>query len=254
MSISPRDGYSDREEVYTRDSSEQRRRFLSVTRQPAPPSVARNILTSLSPWEKSAISLGAGVPPCVSPCLCVCVCTRMRTRITKVRDWRAEFRGALIDVTITAIYPSARLFLCDTATTTRTLPREGLHEGVGTSGGIVGCDLVSGCRRGATMAKYKSKSRPPSFLLSFRPYVAPLSSAFVYSASLRQHRHSFPSSFFSSCLSSCFSSFSSPFLVAGARGLYPRSRGHLSAPFSSWPPSRFLPLYAALVLSLCLPL
>lgn len=59
-------------------------------------------------------------------------------------------------------------------------------KGWGRDDGVCrGCDPVSGCRRwrgGATMAKYKSKSQPPSFLSSFRLCTAPLSSSFVYSA------------------------------------------------------------------------
>lgn len=92
--------------------------------------------------------------------------------------------------------------------------------------GIVECDLVSGCRHhsgGATMAKYKSKSQPPSFLSSFCP---PASFIFLFRlfCDLRHRRR-------------CF-----VVLVAGA--LYPRIS---LAAFSSWPPSRFLSLYAALV-------
>jgi len=67
-------------------------------------------------------------------------------------------------------------------------------------------ELVSGSRRrrqrGATMAKYKSKSRPPSFLTSPLPSQlctgAPLSSSFVHPArhqrGLRQSRRSLPRS------------------------------------------------------------
>jgi len=76
---------------------------------------------------------------------------------------------------------------------------------------------------GATMAKYKSKSQPPSFLSSFCP---PASFIFLFRlfCDLRHRRR-------------CF-----VVLVAGA--LYPRIS---LAAFSSWPPSRFLSLYAALV-------
>lgn len=46
------------------------------------------------------------------PSVCATVCTLESQK-------HAKFREALIDVTITAIYPDARLFLCDTRTSTR---------------------------------------------------------------------------------------------------------------------------------------
>lgn len=81
--------------VYTRDSSEQRGRFLSVTRQPVPPpSVARNILTSLSPWEESAISLGAAVTPCARTSMCACVHLCARSNHKSARLPRGILRGS----------------------------------------------------------------------------------------------------------------------------------------------------------------
>lgn len=91
-----------RKRVYTRDSSGQRGRFLSVTCRPAaPPSVARNILTSpyLSPGEECNITR--------RDCDYVCVCARARAS-SKSAPPRGILRRALIDVTITAQYIRAR--------------------------------------------------------------------------------------------------------------------------------------------------
>lgn len=113
----------------------------------------------------------------------VCLCTdtyNAPVRALKSQKY-AEFREALIDVTITAIYPNAGLFLCDTRTTTPGSPR-GEKLGTGRNCWMRPSKWVPSPVVGATMAKYKSKSQPPSFLLSFRPRIsAPLSSFFVYS-------------------------------------------------------------------------
>lgn len=126
------------------------------------------------------------------------LCTHVHVQYACTRSQIAKVRGippsSLIDVTITAIYPEARLFLCDTRTTTPGPPREEYGWGPGEEetgreqGGKGNCWMrpskwVPSLAVGATMAKYKSKSQPPSFLLSFRPRTSatPLSSSLVYS-------------------------------------------------------------------------
>lgn len=166
-------------EVYSRDSSERWGRFLSVT--PVPPSIARNILTPLSPREKCNTIR--------RECVCVRSCTDTYNAFVCALESQkyAEFREALIDVTITAIYPDARVFLRDTRTTTMPGPPRGewLYRDGGNCWMRPSKWVPSPVWVGATMAKYKSKSRPPSFLLSFRPRAptstTPLSSSFDYS-------------------------------------------------------------------------
>lgn len=158
-------------EVYSRDSSERWGRFLSVTPYRHP---SREI--SLRPYlpGRSAIPFDVGVRLCTYT-------YNAPVRALKSQKY-AEFRRALIDVTITAIYPEARLFLCDTRTTMPGPPREEKQGGKGNCW-MRPSKWVPSPAVGATMAKYKSKSQPPSFLLSFRPSTSatPLSSSFVYS-------------------------------------------------------------------------
>lgn len=159
-------------EVYSRDSSERWGRFLSVTPYRHP---SREI--SLRPYlpGRSAIPFDVGVHLCTYT-------YNALVRALKSQKY-AEFRRALIDVTITAIYPEARLFLCDTM---QGPAREENGWGRRRQGGncwMRPSKWVPSPVVGATMAKYKSKSQPPSFLLSFRPRTSatPSSSSFVYS-------------------------------------------------------------------------
>lgn len=88
----------------------------------------------------------------------------------KVYSWLAKFHRTFIDITITAIYPAAGLFLRDTRRRVRgfggwkgRLYATGDEKtGVGRKGWLPVDD-------GATMAEYKSKSRAPSFLSRFSP-------------------------------------------------------------------------------------
>jgi len=148
----------------------------------APPSIARKM--SLHPYH----SLEGG---CHSDVDASPMCTYTRTRTYScarglARKARGIPRGALIDVTITAIYPEAvsLRYENDAADPPRERGgQEGARKKDETTEGL----LDVSCRRrqrGATMAKYKSKSRPPSFLTSPLPpqICTPLSSSFVHPA------------------------------------------------------------------------
>lgn len=163
---------------------------------------------------------------------CATVCRYVRAPVRAFKSQKyTKFRATLIDVTITAIYPDARLFLCDMRTrTTTTTTTWDLRK------------RVAGERDDGDCWMWPSKRMPPlavavqqwqniNLNLNLHPScppfapAAPLSSSFVYSANL----------------------LATVLRGPGSRRAAFYLRISLTA-FSSWPPSRFLPsLYNILV-------